>query len=164
MKKAVLSLALLAAFSSAAVAAPINEGNIAVPTIPADALTGVSPANGAFSQVYFFNLQSNASSLSANFNWDPVGSSATGALYASNGSGQLIGPALGSFTQDGSRNLNLSYGAITAGYYAFAFTGTAVNSPSFSGQFSARVPAPAALGLVGLGLAGLGLFSRRRAA
>ena len=164
MKKAVLSLALVAAFSGAANAAIVSAGNVAVPTIPAASLPAFSPDNGAFTQTIYFNLLANAGSLSANLNWDPTGSTGvTGMLYASNAAGALLGSSLGSFTVDGSRNINFSYGAITAGYYAFSFAGTAANSATFSGQVSARVPAPAALGLVGLGLVGLGVFSRRRA-
>ena len=164
LRKSAMALAF-AGLTSVAVAAPINAGNLAVPTIPAANLVSYSPANGAFTQVYFFNLLSNASSLSANYNWDPAGSTGvTGALYASNMSGDLTGPSLAAFTVDGTRNLNFSYGAITAGYYAFSFAGTAVGSPTFSGQVSARVPAPAVLGLVGIGLVGLGLARKARRA
>jgi hypothetical protein len=164
LRKSAVALAF-AGLTSVAVAAPISVGDVAVPTIPAASLPSYSPANGAFTQVYFFNLLSNASSLSANYNWDPAGSTGvTGALYASNSSGALLGSSLGSFTVDGSRNLNFSYGAITAGYYAFSFAGTAAASPTFSGQVSARVPAPAVLGLVGIGLVGLGLARKARRA
>ena len=164
MKKAILSIAMLAAFSGVAVAAPINVGGVAVPTIPAASLTPFSPANGAFTQVLYFNVAANAGSLVANLNWTPAGpSGVTGAFYASNSSGDLLGSSLGSFVADGSRNLEFSYGSITAGYYAFSFTGTSANAATFSGQVSARVPAPAVLGLAGIGLLGLGFFSRRRA-
>lgn len=164
LRKSALALAF-AGLTSVAVAAPISVGNLAVPTIPAASLAAYSPANGDFTQVYFFNLLSNASSLSANYNWDPAGSTGvTGAFYASNSAGDLSGASLAAFTVDGSRNLNFSYGAITAGYYAFSFGGTAVSSPTFSGQVSARVPAPAVLGLVGIGLFGLGLARKARRA
>jgi hypothetical protein len=154
-----------AMIASTSMALPIDAGSLAVPTIPAASLPFFSPATGAFTQVYYFNLLSNAGSLSANYNWSPDGSSGVaGTFYSSNNSGALLGPSLGSFTPDGSRNLNFSYGAITAGYYAFQFTGTSANAPTFSGQVSARVPAPAVIGLVGFGLLALGLARQARRA
>ena len=154
-----------AMIASTSMAAPIDAGSLAVPTIPAASLPFFSPATGAFTQVYYFNLLSNAGSLSANYNWSPDGpSGVAGTFYSSNNSGALLSASLGSFTQDGSRNLNFSYGAITAGYYAFQFTGTSANAPTFSGQVSARVPAPAVIGLVGFGLLALGLARQARRA
>lgn len=159
MKKAILSIAMLAAFSGAAVAAPINAGTAMVPSI-GNALTGVEATN--LNQVYFFNLMADAGNFSASYNSDPVDNTLTGKLYASNASGDLLGMPLASFGPAMNGNVVLSYGAITAGYYAFAFMSSGTSG--YSGQFSARVPAPAALGLAGLGLLGLGFFSRRRAA
>ena len=159
MKKAVLSIAMFAAFSGAAVAAPINAGSAVVPSI-GNSLTGVEATN--LNQVYFFNLLGNAGNFSASYNSDPVDNTLTGKLFASNASGALVGPALASFGAAVNGNIVLSYGAITAGYYAFEFMSKGTSG--YSGQFSARVPAPAALGLAGLGLLGLGFFSRRRAA
>jgi hypothetical protein len=159
MKKAVLSLALFAAFSGVAVAAPINAGSaIAVPSI-GNALVGVEATN--LNQVYFFNMSAPAGNFSASYNSDPVDNTLAGMFYRSNAAGDLLGSALASFGSAVNGNIVLSYGAITAGYYAFKFTSS--GSSGYSGQFSARVPAPAALGLAGLGLVGLGLFSRRRA-
>jgi hypothetical protein len=85
----------------------------------------------------------------------------TAVFYNSNAAGDLLGSPLASFCSAVNGNIVLTYGAITAGYYAFKFTSSGTSG--YSGQFSARVPAPAALGLVGLGLVGLGVFSRRRA-
>jgi hypothetical protein len=158
MKKAVLSIAMFAAFSGAAVAAPINAGSAMVPSI-GNALAGVEAT--ALNQVYFFNLLANAGNFSASYNSDPIDNSLTGKLYASNSSGALLGAPLASFGSAINGNIVLSYGAITAGYYAFEFKSQGTSG--YSGQFSARVPAPAALGLAGLGLLGLGFFSRRRA-
>ena len=152
-----------AMIASTSMAAPIDAGSLAVPTIPAASLPFFSPATGAFTQVYYFNLLSSAGVLSANYNWTPDGpSGVAGTFYSSNNAGALLGASLGSFTPDGSRNLNFSYGAITAGYYAFQFTGISVNAPTFSGQVSARVPAPAVIGLVGFGLLALGLARQAR--
>ena len=161
MKKAILSIAMLAAFSGAAVAAPINAGNVNVPSF-GNFLANVEQS-GNLSQVYYFNLLANAGSLSASYNSDPVVGGMTGQLYASNAAGQLIGSALANFGSYTNSAVTLSYGAITAGYYAFKFDSTSSIGAGYSGQFSARVPAPAVLGLAGLGLLGLGFFSRRRA-
>lgn len=161
MKKAILSIAMFAAFSGAAVAAPINAGNVLVPSF-GNFLANVEQS-GNLNQVYYFNLQANAGSLSASYNSDPVVGGMTGQLYASNANGDLIGSALANFGAYNNSAVTLSYGAITAGYYAFKFASTSSIGAGYSGQFSARVPAPAALGLAGLGLVGLGLFSRRRA-
>ncbi len=158
MKRVILSAVMLAAFSGAAVAVPINAGSAVVPSI-GNPLSGVEATN--LNQVYFFNLLSNAGNFSASYNSDPVDNTLSGQLFASNSSGDLIGSALASFGSAVNGNIVLTYGAITAGYYAFQFQSQGTSG--YSGQFSARVPAPAALGLAGLGLLGLGLFSRRRA-
>jgi hypothetical protein len=88
MKKAILSIAMFAAFSGAAVAAPINAGNVLVPSF-GNFLANVEQS-GNLNQVYYFNLQANAGSLSASYNSDPVVGGMTGQLYASNANGDLI--------------------------------------------------------------------------
>lgn len=160
MKKVALSLAVFAAFSGAANAAIINVGNVSVPSL-GNVLSSETTSN--LNQVYFFNLLSNAGSLTASYNSDPVDNTLVGKLYASNSSGALL-TQIGSFGPVSGGNVLLSYGSITAGYYAFQFTSTSASPITYSGQFSARVPAPAVLGLAGIGLVGLGLFSRRRTA
>ena len=160
MKKAVLSIAMFAAFSGASNAAIINVGSVSAPSL-GNPLASTTQAN--LNQVYFFNLTNTAGSLSASFNSDPIDSSLIGKLYMSDAAGTL-GMLLSNFAANKDGNVTLSYGAITAGYYAFQFTSPSASQITYSGQFSARVPAPAALGLAGLGLLGLGFFSRRRAA
>ncbi len=147
------------ALAGAAVAAPINVGSVAVPSL-GNQLSSVT-AQG-LSQVYFFNLTGNPGSLSASYNSDPIDFSLAGKFFMSDSTG-VLGTQLASFGANSNGNVALSYGAITSGYYAFQFTSTSPTAITYSGQFSARVPAPAALGLVSLGLVGLGLFSRRRA-
>jgi hypothetical protein len=159
MKKAVLSLALFAAFSGAANAAIVNVGSVTAPSL-GNPLSSVTAAG--LNQVYFFNLTNTAGSLSASFNSDPIDTSMIGKFYTSDAAGNL-GTLLTNFGANSQGNVTLSYGAITSGYYAFQFTSPSASQVTYSGQFSARVPAPAALGLAGLGLVGLGLFSRRRA-
>jgi len=159
MKKAVLSLALFAAFSGAANAAIVSVGSVSAPSL-GNPLSSVTSAN--LNQVYFFNLTNSAGSLSASFNSDPIDTSMIGKFYSSDALGTL-GTLLSNFGANSNGNVALSYGAITSGYYAFQFTSPSASQVTYSGQFSARVPAPAALGLVGLGLVGLGVFSRRRA-
>jgi hypothetical protein len=78
MKKAILSIAMFAAFSGAAVAAPMNAGPVNVPSF-GNFLANVEQS-GNLSQVYFFNLLANAGSLSASYNSDPtVGNMTSGA-------------------------------------------------------------------------------------
>ncbi len=165
-RKSAIAVAF-AALTSAAVAAPINVGNLNVPTIPAASLTPWSPGTAPATQVYFFNLLSTAGSLNANYNWTPAGSiGVTGAFYNSNASGDILGSSLASFVPDGSRNIDLSYGNLASGYYAFRFyvNNLGGTAPTFSGQVSAAVPSPAVLGLVGLGLIGMGLGRKARRA
>jgi len=157
-RKSVLALAF-SAIAGAAAAAPINVGSVAVPSL-GNQLSSVT-AQG-LSQVYFFNLTGAAGSLSASYNSDPFDSGLVGKFFTSDGAGTLYNQ-LASFNPVSGGNVTLSYGSITSGYYAFQFTSTSPTAITYSGQFSARVPAPAALGLVSLGLVGLGLFSRRRA-
>ena len=159
MKKAILSIAMLAAFSGAAVAAPINVGVVAVPG--SAFLQGVT--SSALSQVYSFQLTASAGSLVATLNSVDPDNSLRGSLYASNANGDLLGAALASTGQAVTGNTVLSYGAITAGYYALSYTASPSSSTLYSGQLITRVPAPAVLGLAGIGLLGLGFFSRRRA-
>ena len=164
LSKSALALAFTA-LTSAAIAAPTDVGGLNVPTIPAASLVSYSPGNGEFSQVYFFNLLTDAGSLTANYNWTPIGTTGfAGTFYKSDAAGALIGPSLASWTQDGSRNFDFSYGAVEAGFYAFQFTGIAANEATFSGQVAAAVPAPAALGLLGLGLFAMGLGRKSRVA
>ncbi len=157
-RKGALALAL-SALSAAAVAAPINVGMVTAPSIgnPLSSITGAG-----LSQVYFFNLTNSANSLSASYNSDPIDGSLAGQFFMSNAAG-VLGTQLAPFSPNSSGNVTLSYGSITSGYYAFQFTSQSNAEITYSGQFSARVPAPAVLGMVSLGLVGLGLFGRRRA-
>ena len=165
-RKSAIAVAF-AALTSAAVAAPINVGDLNVPTIPAASLTSWSPGAAPATQVYFFRLLTDAGGLSANYNWTPPGATGVaGAFFNSNATGDILGASLASFVQDGSRNIDLSYGNLAAGYYAFRFyvNNLGGTAPTFSGQVSAAVPSPAVLGLVGLGLIGMGLGRKARRA
>ena len=165
MKKAVLSLALFAAFSGAAVAAPAISAGVtgSVVGVPDDAFLNGSRTTSGLSAVYSFFLSANAGSLAATFNSVNPDSSLVGALYRSDASGALLGTALTSASAVQGNTL-ISYGAITSGYYALSYSARGNGASTlYSGQLITNVPAPAALGLAGLGLVGLGLFSRRRA-
>jgi hypothetical protein len=152
-------LATAAGFA-AAIPAPIDAGNAAVPSF-GNPLPNVN-VTGNLEQVYFFNLLSDAGGLTANYNWNPAGASGfQGEFYKSDSSGALVGSSLGTFFQDGSRNFEFSYGALTAGYYAFRFTANNSGTAGYSGQFSTTVPTPGVLALLGIGLFGIGAARRK---
>lgn len=158
MKKAILSIAMLAAFSGAAVAAPI--------TIAPSALTynGSNPiAVGSWGIGDFSNAGSTFTFTVDGYNSVDLSISSSGAvataqLYLGNGIGTLLGTA--------AAGANYTY--ITSSYLSNQTFTVKYMAPS-QGQFASngnvtttRVPAPAVLSLAGLGLLGLGFFSRRR--
>ncbi len=153
-------LTVAAGMAAAIPSTAINAGDITVPSF-GNPLSHVT-VTGNLSQVYFFNLLSDAGGLTSTYNWDPTGPSGfQGAFYKSDNTGALIGPSLAMYTQDGSRNFEFSYGALTAGYYAFKFTANNAGTAGYSGQFSTSVPAPGVLALLGIGLVGLGAARRK---
>ncbi len=152
-------LATAAGFA-AAIPAPIDAGNAAVPSF-GNRLSNIV-ATGNLDQVYFFNLLSDAGGLTASWNWDPTGpSNARGYLFESNTSGDLLGSALGTFGAQSNDAIRFTYGALTAGYYAFRFTTDYAGTAGYSGQFSTYVPAPGVLALLGIGLIGMGAARRK---
>ena len=155
----VASALFLSAAAGLVSADPINAGSsIAVPSLGIP-LSGV--VSGTLDQVYIFNLASDAGGLVAKYNRDSAGPSVfEGAFYRWNDADVLIGMKLGEFYQSDSKTLEFSYGALTAGYYAFRFTDDGGVGVEYSGEFSTYVPAPGVLALLGIGL--LGMVATRR--
>jgi hypothetical protein len=122
------------------------------------------PANsGAFDTQFVF--QSQVGSVFANVNASPaVISNATIYQVASLAGGPAIG-ATTMMSNTGGGNWAYTYSTVVGSYYAVEVFGTApVGSNALvSGQIS-PVPAPAVLGLVGIGLFGLGLARKARRA
>jgi len=161
MKKAVLSLALFAAFSGAAVAAPI--------TIVPSALTftgsndfqlgswGIGDLTNGGTTFTFTVDGYNTVDLSLSSS--PFSRGVSASLYLGNGTGTLLGTAFA----------GTNYTYVTSSYLVNQTFTVRYNNNNekvnANGNVSVTrvVPAPAALGLAGLGLVGLGLFSRRRA-
>jgi len=183
-----MSLAMLAACSGSALAATVNlNGDLGTLEESATFLPGLSFAkNTAISFGWSFTVAAPYTSIEASINWTPntVIPDFAGTLYSVSGcstgpGGSAAGSCttvanLASFVQNGSNGFNLpdNFGgqiSLTPGTYAYYFTATTPDSGNgakpwgFSGQTRADVPAPAALGLVGLGLLGMGLSRRRRA-
>jgi hypothetical protein len=159
MKKAVLSLALFAAFSGAAVAAPIT---IAPSSFN---FTGANPfALGSWGIGDLSNTGSTFSFTVNGYNIvdlsissSPQNNAISAQLYLGNGTSNLLGTAV----------IGTNYTYVTSSYlvnqtFTVKYNGN-VNVNANGNVSVTRVPAPAALGLVGLGLVGLGVFSRRRA-
>ena len=160
MKKAVLSIAMFAAFSGAAVAAPI--------TIVPSALTytgsnpfqlgswGIGDLSNTGSTFTFTVDGYNIVDLSISSS--PQSSAISAQLYLGNGTSTLLGTAV----------TGTNYTYVTSSYLAnqtftIKYIGNVNVNSNGNVSVTRVVPAPAALGLAGLGLVGLGFFSRRRA-
>jgi len=118
----------------------------------------VNPS-ASFAYEYIFNVPSSIGGVYSTINWSPASTVATATLFASDVSGnQGVNPTLGTFSSTPGTNLFLTYSGIMSGYYTVALRGTAGpgTTTQISGQASA-IPAPAVLGLVGMGLLALGL-------
>lgn len=161
--------ACLAVAASASMAAVIVS---AVPTTvtPTTSVSlpsqNFSPNSGAFDIQYVF--QSQVGLVFANVNASPaVISNATIYQVASLAGGVATGPAT-TMTSSAGGNWAYTYSTVVGSYYAVEVFGTAPAGPQapnalISGQVS-PIPAPAVLGLVGIGLFGLGLARKARRA
>lgn len=130
-------------------------------------------ANTPFNFGFSFTTADPYTSISASMNWLPQTAipNFAGVLYSVSGCASnvcTVVSALANFSQNGANNWNLPASGnfpTTPGQYAYMFTGTTgAGNYGFSGQTSADVPAPAVLGLVGLGLIGMGLGRKARRA
>ena len=177
--KTAAALAVLAFCAGAAQAAPITVANdLGTLTNSVKFMTPnqlVNP-NTAFAFGYSFTVASPYTSVQASINWVPNVpiTGFTGTLYSvtctslnCNTTG-TVASFVGSADLLNWKLPNSGYLAVTPGTYAYWFTGTTSadvdGETGFSGQTTARVPAPAVLGLVGLGLIGMGLGRKARRA
>jgi hypothetical protein len=125
----------------------------------------VEPGSGPFD--FQFVFRSNVENVFANVNASPaVISNATIYRVASIAGGSAIG-ATTMLANTGGGNWAYTYSTVVGNYYAVEVFGTApaanLSNAIISGQVS-PVPAPAVLGLVGIGLVGLGLARKARRA
>ena len=114
---------------------------------------------------YQFVFQSQVGGVFANINASPaVISNATIYQVAGLGGGAAIG-ATTMMSNTGGGNWAYTYSTVVGSYYAVNVVGTAPTNANalISGQVS-PIPAPAVLGLVGIGLFGLGLARKARRA
>lgn len=131
----------------------------------------VSP--GAFDSYQLFQIGGTATGVTSDINFtpssNPVGVTGfTGALYAASGVDLVnntanVGSLIANYTSTANQ-VSLGWTSLTAGYYVVRLQGTAVTTAGISGQVTTRnvVPAPAVLGLMGVGLLGMFASSRRR--
>ena len=158
--------ACLAVAASASMAAVIVS---AVPTTvtPTTSVSlpsqNIPAASGPFDIQFVF--QSQVGSVFANVNASPaVITNATIYQVASLAGGAAVG-ATTMMSNTGGGNWAYTYSTVVGSYYAVEVFGTAPTKSNalISGQIS-PVPAPAVLGLVGIGLLGLGLARKARRA
>jgi len=160
MKKVALSIAMFAAFSGAAIAAPITIAPSALTFTGSNPIGvgswGIGDASNAGTTFTFTVDGYNSVDLSISSSPQNIG--ATVQLYLGNGTGTLLGTA--------SQASNYTY--VTSSYLTNQTFTVKYLAPS-QGEFASngnvttrRVPAPAALGLVALGLVGVGFFGSRR--
>ncbi len=159
LRNAAVAVSLLVA-ASAASATAINASpfNLTDTTSVGFGQQSVNPS-ASFAYEYIFNVPTAIGGVYSNINWSPASTTATATLFKSDSAGnQGVNPTLGTFTATSGTNLVLSYTGIMSGYYTVSLKGTAGPGTTtlISGQASA-IPAPAALGLVGIGLLALGL-------
>jgi hypothetical protein len=159
LRNAAVAVSLLVA-ASAASATAINASpfNLTNTTSVGFGQQMVEPGAG-FAFEYIFNVPTPIGGMYSNINWSPASTMATATFFQSDAAGnQGANPTLGTFIATTGTNLFLSYTGIMSGYYTVALKGTAGPGTTtlISGQASA-IPAPAVLGLVGIGLLALGL-------
>jgi hypothetical protein len=161
------ALSLVASAASAAVIYT-NVGPISAPAVSNSFGTNQQLPGTITDQSFFFQLTSAATSISANYNFQPVGGMVSGGLYNATSTGATNGAAIATLAATGDSSnysLNATFSFVVGNYYALAITQTAApgnTNTTFSGQIVTKVPAPAVLGLVGIGLLGLGLARKVR--
>ena len=167
-----LSMAVTAPAWSAPVIGTLDPGVAAVPSPGSRSLTSFTPL-GVFEQQ--FNFQSlNGGVFEGTLSWSGFGS-VTGfsaSLYSTNSSYTNPGMKIADYGPAAApRTLSLDWNSITSGYYYILVSGTEVGDKvgaewpvRVSGEFAMKIPEPSVIGLLGLGLAGIGLIGARRRA
>jgi hypothetical protein len=169
MKKAVLSIAMFAAFSGAN-AVPIQTSASPV-DIPAG--TGgtfqTGELLGASTQQINFQVLSPGNAVRVAFSWNEFVTLGSAMLLSSSGPGAwstTAGTSVSMAFDNSEDTGSLSWTNVSSGYYVLQFGVTQATSSGqkINGNIDVRnvVPAPAALSLVGLGLIGLGWFGTKR--
>jgi hypothetical protein len=159
MKRVILSAVMLAAFSGAAVAAPIT----------------IAPSTLTFTGANDFQLGSwgvgNLSNTGTTFTFtvdgynivdlsissSPQSSAISAELYLGNGTSTLLGTAA-----TGSNYTYVTSSYLTNQTFTVKYIGDVNVNANGNVSVTRVVPAPAVLGLVGLGLVGVGFFGSRR--
>lgn len=142
------------------------QGSITSPTSGITFTDSMLVPGGAFNNAWDFNLLAPVSQFSASLNWNPFAlTGVTGQLFRTDADGVPQGAAVASFVL-GNNALSLDWTSVVAGYYSIVVKGSNDSSDGvgISGQYSSKnvVPAPAAAGLLGLGMLAMALVRGRR--
>jgi hypothetical protein len=165
LRKSAVAACLSVAASASMAAVIVSAVPTTVTPTTSVSLPSQNVAAGSGPFDYQFVFQSQVGSVFANVNASPaVISNATIYQVGSLAGGMPVG-ATTMMSNTGGGNWAYTYSTVVGSYYAVQVVGTAPTQSNalISGQIS-PVPAPAVLGLVGIGLFGLGLARKARRA
>ncbi len=172
--KCLSTAAVAMSVSLPVIASPIGTGSLFPndPQIGTPEVRTLSPFQpiGAFSQKYEFQAL-NGGVFNGSFSYTLASGAFDGfaaALYGPSDASYGSATKIADYSLVNPTFLSLTWNAITAGYYYVTVTGTGPGTvggkaqAAVSGEIGIKISEPSVIGLLGLGLAGIGLIGARR--